>query len=230
MGGSVIDANAPGASPPHHGLSPRFSPAATAPVVSRPPIKAPRRKPAGRRAVGPSRSRFPPRDHHQPGPIRVHHRPAPGTCPDRRRDGGPLGHPAPDFRHPPTTNPPNPRPPSSQLGVSPCRVARTLAGGILPSARSMLARSRHPCLRFASNAGSTAQAHPSRTRIPRAKDAREAPRRKPAGRRAVGPSRSRFPPRPHHQPAQSASTTDQPREPAPAADGPSGHSGTASSR
>jgi len=45
---------------------------------------------------------------------------------------------------------------------------RTLTSGIMPSARSMLARSRHPCLRFASNAGSIGTGHPSRTRIPRA--------------------------------------------------------------
>jgi len=63
-----------------------------------------------------------------------------------RRDGGPLGDPAPDSRQPSTTNPPNQRSPSHKLGVSPCRVARTLAAGILPSARSMLARSRPPCL------------------------------------------------------------------------------------
>ena len=56
-----------------------------------------------------------------------------------------------------------------------------------------------------------AQAHPSRTRIPCwvRVDAIKAPRREPGGRRAVGPSRGRFPPRVHHQPAQSAFTTKQ---------------------
>jgi len=110
-------------------------------------IEAPRREPGGRRAVGPPQ---PPearaRVHYHKAQHALTTKQPQGAFAGSRGDGGPLGLPAPDSRKPSTTNPPNPRSPPPKLGASPCRVVRTLAAGFLPSARSMLAHSRHPCL------------------------------------------------------------------------------------
>jgi hypothetical protein len=67
---------------------------------------------------------------------------------------------------------------SRGLRGEPVPSRRTLSTGILPSARSMLARSRHPCLHSPATPARSARAHPSRIRIPRA-DAIKAPRRGP---------------------------------------------------
>jgi hypothetical protein len=116
---------------------------------------------------------------------------------------------SPSARKPFTTNSPNPRSPPPKLGVSPCRVARTLTAGILPSVRWMLARSRHPCLRSpatpAPRHGPTPHAPASRPR----KTHRSPPARAggTAGCWAVPAPVS--PQAVHHQLAQSAFTINQ---------------------
>ena len=92
---------------------------------------------------------------------------------------------------------------SRRLGVGPCRVARTLAAGI-PALRLLDAGSFSASMpSLASNAGSTARAHPSRTRIPFTLTHRSPPARAggTAGRWAIpvsgSPQNPSPPPRPN---------------------------------
>ena len=105
------------------------------------------------------------------------------------------------------------------FGASPCHLAgrslrdQSASGGsvpALPSARSMLARSRHPAFARQQRRLDWHGLTPREPVFSRARvDTIEAPRREPGGRRAVGPSRSpEAPANVRNQPAQNAITTD----------------------